>query len=1368
MNKKRFLSFFTAASIVLSGINVLAEEEGVAEQISNSRSGAEISHILDNDISGELGVDYSDYNKLANRQYIGTAIYNAPHSTAEEIKAAFDVAMTDAIKQVDISQFTIGAVLNTNGTQVGNDKDGLQFKAGIIRTGTTAGITGYVFFDAVENPDAIIDFKADIKGYNAATATNNRAIVISGYNMNGIPSVITNTSPTKQYPSNTAEYSAFVDYADSFTMLDDTITVKFENGSKLCENVDMSQLVPSLGEIEADSTPLAFKLSGATVNNSLDGMALHLTYDMTKVWDKQCITEPENGSTDVKNLNKVQFNWKNPIDTSSWKEENISVYVDCEPADFSLETESDTVTYVVFNIVTDEADYEIVLSGITGTEEIKDRVISFHTTRSNDVLPVAEITELSGNKGDIAEVGSILKADYSYTDDDNDAEDGTEFGWFVSDSENEGFELIQSSKELEVTEELLGRYVRFEVSPSNKYGTGERAVSESLLVQLSYEIQNALDRLNNADEKTIGDIIVSENEVLGVEIPPLANPVYLYLELIKKEYKTVAEFKSAFESAVGKYVTTVSETPSYGASFNDTGIAQNDGRIYSGLTFVTNPSNGKYKTSAYFGFSSENLSAIKSGKFTVKAQQTTGSRLSYITAFSIASMPYFGALDEKIPPTDEKFALWADYINTSFTELTTPLAVDNSGKAECIVEVPEQIVSALNGAGEGAVLIIKFSEPSIGCSNNNINGVTLNAELDITKLYEGGIETVPANFETGVNPVGFEYKITFADEINADEAEIQLINTVTGLAEDISFSADGNVLTVSPEADLDDETRYLLSVKGIKNGDGIKISDKVRYFTTDSIMSAFDIYADGALSVGEKTEVSFAGYNGSGVKVPSGNAELTADGSDAIEINGTEISAKKRGTAVVNGVYSNFDGTKVEKGFVAAVGKIICENSFEEDGDTALAYSGSKSLYVSGKKSVAGGIKGKIVLYYYDDLESSGKLYLDTEEITQKYYNGEFGRSIGWHQLYADCNGGAYIDGIKVSEKKFESISAENIRIDSFAEVDTEGEVCTVSSIGIRGANASLTKAYAGAKLTGTYTYSDADNDAEEGSVLQWYTVSGGNYVKISGANGETFDTALYSGKKIVFGVTPKNMYDEGEEKFSEAISVVSKSGSGGGGGGGGSSSGGGKSNHLTTQTSKPDLSVDYSAVADKEDVKKSIFADLELSHWAYKDIEALAGEGIISGRENNTFCPDDNITRAEFLKLLVFSLGISEGEYGGEFTDVSKDAWYAGVVKAALDNGFASGYEDGTFAPDKNITREEMTKLVCTAAKLDVPESFENSFADDELISGWAKPYVYSAAGAGIVNGMDSGAFEPKSNATRAQAAVIISRLKGVKEAGK
>lgn len=141
-------------------------------------------------------------------------------------------------------------------------------------------------------------------------------------------------------------------------------------------------------------------------------------------------------------------------------------------------------------------------------------------------------------------------------------------------------------------------------------------------------------------------------------------------------------------------------------------------------------------------------------------------------------------------------------------------------------------------------------------------------------------------------------------------------------------------------------------------------------------------------------------------------------------------------------------------------------------------------------------------------------------------------------------------------------------------------------------------------------------------------------------------------------------------------------------------------------------------------------------------------------------FMPEENVTRAEFVKLLVLSLGKGESTQNAGFADVSENAWYYGFVNTAYELGIVNGDENGYFYPDNNITRQDMAVMIARATGENNEAVSEGMFSDFEEISDYAKSSVLKLCEKGIVSGMENGMFSPKSTATRAQAAQIIYNL--------
>ena len=175
------------------------------------------------------------------------------------------------------------------------------------------------------------------------------------------------------------------------------------------------------------------------------------------------------------------------------------------------------------------------------------------------------------------------------------------------------------------------------------------------------------------------------------------------------------------------------------------------------------------------------------------------------------------------------------------------------------------------------------------------------------------------------------------------------------------------------------------------------------------------------------------------------------------------------------------------------------------------------------------------------------------------------------------------------------------------------------------------------------------------------------------------------------------------------------------------------------------------------------VFTDTA-NHWAKADIDFVAARGLLSGTGNNQFSPNNSMTRGMFVTALGQLAGIDPAQYKNtKFTDVAATAYYAPYVAWAADKGIVNGTTDTTFAPDTNISREQMAVIMANYAKAmgyTVPKTREAvTFADNGSIGSWAKDAVKAMQMAGIINGKDGNRFDPQGTATRAEVAAVLHR---------
>lgn len=151
-----------------------------------------------------------------------------------------------------------------------------------------------------------------------------------------------------------------------------------------------------------------------------------------------------------------------------------------------------------------------------------------------------------------------------------------------------------------------------------------------------------------------------------------------------------------------------------------------------------------------------------------------------------------------------------------------------------------------------------------------------------------------------------------------------------------------------------------------------------------------------------------------------------------------------------------------------------------------------------------------------------------------------------------------------------------------------------------------------------------------------------------------------------------------------------------------------------------------------------------------------------VTGYEDNTIKPDNNITRAEAAALISrISSGFDSGkDYDvSKFADVDSNAWFAKNVGYAAENNIVSGYEDDTFRPENTITREEFAAMICRFMKYDTNAS---EVFSDVPAQHWAAPYIAAMKANGIISGYEDGSFGLGKNITRAEAIAMINRALG------
>jgi hypothetical protein len=176
-------------------------------------------------------------------------------------------------------------------------------------------------------------------------------------------------------------------------------------------------------------------------------------------------------------------------------------------------------------------------------------------------------------------------------------------------------------------------------------------------------------------------------------------------------------------------------------------------------------------------------------------------------------------------------------------------------------------------------------------------------------------------------------------------------------------------------------------------------------------------------------------------------------------------------------------------------------------------------------------------------------------------------------------------------------------------------------------------------------------------------------------------------------------------------------------------------------------------------------------AHWAREYIGRLAARGVVNGMGDNYYQPDATLTRAQFLAMLaktIYGLDVTQTPSAG-FTDVPTTEWYYNYVNWGYANGIVSGIDEVTFAPNDNITREQMAIMLSNFARntqLVLPGTTTGpTFTDGASISPWASEAVGKIVSSGIMGGYPEGDYKPQGKATRAEAATVVYKLIQVRD---
>ncbi|WP_418418860.1 S-layer homology domain-containing protein, partial [Anaerotignum lactatifermentans] len=171
--------------------------------------------------------------------------------------------------------------------------------------------------------------------------------------------------------------------------------------------------------------------------------------------------------------------------------------------------------------------------------------------------------------------------------------------------------------------------------------------------------------------------------------------------------------------------------------------------------------------------------------------------------------------------------------------------------------------------------------------------------------------------------------------------------------------------------------------------------------------------------------------------------------------------------------------------------------------------------------------------------------------------------------------------------------------------------------------------------------------------------------------------------------------------------------------------------------------------------------------HWAQNTINKWVDKGDISGYPDGTFRPNNMITRAEFVVLVNNAMGYTKSGYA-YFSDVPSHYWGKNAIQTGVAAGYISGDGNGIFRPNDPVTRQEAAAMISRILDLKQNESRAYRYTDSYAISNWAKGVVGAVSEAGIMAGYPDGSFGPNRVLTRAEAVLALDKTVNYKPGNK
>lgn len=538
----------------------------------------------------------------------------------------------------------------------------------------------------------------------------------------------------------------------------------------------------------------------------------------------------------------------------------------------------------------------------------------------------------------------------------------------------------------------------------------------------------------------------------------------------------------------------------------------------------------------------------------------------------------------------------------------------------------------------------------------------------------------------------------------------------------------------------------------IKNVNVTEFGGNVGVASSNAVFSVPAVAAAGTSFTAENVNVS--DFNRTAFDIRSGNFTITGCDIDCANTYSQTPNAEK---VLTKGILAGY-GTNKVTGTVKDVTITGAKSTYEGKWDSAgIEIYTNADVTIDGG-SITAGSTGIWIDNYYGDEDKVAAVRIqdvtvnaeDAVKVFYSYKNEDGTTTTGKGKAKVEIKSGNFTGAIRIVGG--EDSTTNNIDISGGKFTNPGSQI-----------NDFLAPGFSGEIITGSSSGGSHKFD---------------NYITvITPKNGEVSvsDDWAYVGDKVTLTVTPDKGYvvdkieivDEEGEKL-EAKKVDDKD------------------NEYTFKVKNSDVTVTVTfkeegkktEETDKEDDKteettetpetttpeSTTFSDVNESDWFFKGVEYVVDKDIMSGVSENEFAPSGKLTRAMLVQMLYNMESRPACDAENAFMDVPVGQWYTDAVIWANDAKIVSGMGEGLFAPNMEITREQMVAMLYNYAKYkgyDVTASADLSkFADNASVSTWAQPAMQWAVAEGYISGMGDNQLAPQGTATRAEIASVIMRF--------